>query len=131
MDPGLDLPLQRVFDRVELVSGAGDPEAGKLCVMSLVACLAGERHTDHPVCASPLIRAFAIPINDHMPHEVRQRLKPFAPRILGTNDRLDRERVEVLRRALAAEIFPYVSARWQASAGATCGSVPPSLDTAA
>jgi hypothetical protein len=31
MDPGLDLPLQRIFDRVELVSGAGDPDTGKLC----------------------------------------------------------------------------------------------------
>jgi hypothetical protein len=118
MDPGLDLPLQRVFDRVELVSGAGDPEAGELCVMSLVACLAGERHTDHPVCASPLIRAFAIPVNDHMPREVRQRLKPFAPRILGTNDGRDGERAEILRHALAEESFLQFAANWQASSGA-------------
>ena len=118
MDPGLDLPLQRVFDRVELVSGVGDPDTGKLCVMSLVACLAGERHTDRPVCASPLIRAFAIPVNDHMPREVRQRLKPFAPRILGTNDGRDGERAEILRHALAKEIFPQFAAKWQASSGA-------------
>lgn len=118
MDPGLDLPLQRVFDRVELVSGVGDPDSGKLCVMSLVACLAGERHTDHPVCASPLIRAFAIPVNDHMPYEVRQRLKPFAPRIRGTNDGQDGDRAEILRHALAEEILPCIATSSQASSGA-------------
>jgi len=116
MEPGLDLPLQRILDRVELVSGVGDPEAGKLCVMSLVAHLAGERHTDHPVCASSLIRAFAIPINDCMPSEVRQHLKPFAPRILGTNDGRDSERAEILCRALAMEILPRLAGR--ASSGA-------------
>ncbi len=60
----LDLRLQRAFDRIELVSGAGDPRAGTMCVMSFAAFLAGEAaHTDDPVGASRLIRAFAIPIN--------------------------------------------------------------------
>jgi hypothetical protein len=119
MKPGVDLPLQRVFDRVELVSGIGDPDAGKLCIMSLVACLAGERHTDHPSCASPTIRAFAIPVNDHMPRGVRQRLKLFAPRILGTNDGLDNGRAEILRRALTEELLPHAVAQWQASSDAS------------
>src|SRR4051812_27549143 len=117
MEPSLDLPLQRILDRVELVSGVGDPEAGKLCVMSLVAHLAGERHTDQPVSASPLIRAFAIPINDYMPREARQQLKPFAPRILGTNDGRDSERAEILCRALATEILPHLARSWQVSSG--------------
>jgi hypothetical protein len=107
----LELRLQRVLDRVELVEGAGDPGAGMMCVMSLVARLAGEGHTDDPRCASPVIRAFAVPVNDGMPREVRRRLKPFAPRILGTDDGLDRERAAVLRRALAEEILPRVAER--------------------
>jgi hypothetical protein len=111
----LELRLQRVLDRVELVQGAGDPAAGTMCVMSLVARLAGEGHTDRPRCASPLVREFAIPVNDHMPREARQRLKPFAPRILGTNDGLDRARAEVLRRVLAEVVVPKASGECQAA----------------
>jgi hypothetical protein len=98
----LDLRLQRALDRVELVSGTiGNPGDGRMCLMSLVAFLAGEEHTDAPGCASPLIQAFAVRINDSMPYEVRQRLKPFAPRIIGTNDGLDGVRAEVLCQILA------------------------------
>ncbi|MBV1799698.1 hypothetical protein [Siccirubricoccus sp. G192] len=114
----LDLRLQRVFDRVELVSGIGTPDLGQMCVMAFVAALAGEGHTDAPSCASQLIRAFAIPLNDHMPREARQRLKPFAPRILGTNDGLDAARAEVLRQVVAEEILPRTLEHRQAAPGA-------------
>jgi hypothetical protein len=102
----LDLRLSRALDRVELVTGLGTPSTGRMCVMSLVACLTGEGHTDRPSCASAVVRAFAIPLNDNMPTEVRQRLKAFAPRIIGTNDGLDMARAEILRRALVEEILP-------------------------
>jgi hypothetical protein len=107
----LDLRLERALERVDLVTGVGTRDAGRMCVMSLVACLAGEEHTDSPACASSLIRAFAIPLNDNMPHPVRQRLKPFAPRILGTQDGHDPLRAELLRRALAEEILPRLGGR--------------------
>ncbi len=107
----LDLRLERALGRVEIVTGAGTRDRGRMCVMSLVACLAGEEHTDSPGCASPLIRAFAIPLNDNMPDAVRQRLKPFAPRILGTADGMDAQRAELLRRALAEEILPKLDGR--------------------
>jgi hypothetical protein len=69
----LDLRLQRALDGVELVSGTiGNPSDGRMCLMSLVAFLAGEDHTDSPHCASPLIQAFAIRINDNMPYKARQ-----------------------------------------------------------
>ena len=98
--------LQRAFDRIELVSGSiGDPDEGRMCLMSLVAFLAGEPHSDAPGCASPLIQTFAVVINDHMPHGARQRLKPFAPRIIGTSDGFDRVRAEILRHALAEGIL--------------------------
>jgi hypothetical protein len=41
-----------------------------------------------------------------MPHMARQRLKPFAPRILGTQDGQDAVRAELLRQALSQEILP-------------------------
>src|SRR5215207_11085379 len=98
----LDPRLQRALDRVELVGGSiGNPGDGRMCLMSLVAFLAGEPHSDSPGCASPVIQAFAVLVNDHMPRAARQRLKPFAPRIIGTDDGLDRARAEVLREALA------------------------------
>ena len=103
----LDLRLQRALDRVELVGcSIGDPGQGRMCLMSLVAFLAGEPHSDAPGCASPLIQAFAVAANDHMPRAARQRLKPFAPRIIGTDDGFDRLRAAILRRALAEEIPP-------------------------
>jgi hypothetical protein len=99
--------LQRAFDRVELVGGSiGDPGQGRMCLMSFVAFLAGEPHSDSPGCASPLIQTFAVLVNDHMPHAARQRLKPFAPRIIGTNDGLDGVRAAVLLHALAEGGLP-------------------------
>ena len=103
---GPDLRLQRVLDSFELVSTIGEPDRGTACVMSLVAHLAGEGHTDRPGCVSPLVRDFVIPVNDHMPREARQRLKPFVPRLVGTNDGLDRARAEVLRRVLVEVVLP-------------------------
>jgi hypothetical protein len=98
--------IERLYERVRLVSGKGSRRHGRLCIMTFVALLAGERHTDAPETASPVIRHFAIALNDGMPDDERQRLKPFAPRIIGTRDARDEERVELLRRAMRDEIAP-------------------------
>lgn len=98
--------IERLYERVRLVRGKGGRRDGRLCIMSFVALLAGERHTDAPATASPIIRQFAITLNDGMPDEERQRLKPFAPRIIGTRDTRDGARVELLRRAMRDEIAP-------------------------
>ena len=91
---------------MELVGGSiGDPGQGRMCLMSLVAFLAGEPHSDSPGCASPLVQTFAVLVNDHMPRAARQRLKPFAPRIIGTDDGLDGARAAVLLHAFAEGIL--------------------------
>jgi hypothetical protein len=108
----VDRRLERLCERVTLVGGEGNRRRGELCVMSFVALLAGERHTDRPASASPLIRNLAIPVNDAMPQDARQHLKPFAARMVGSNDGRDQARVEVLRQALAAEILPRVRREW-------------------
>lgn len=102
--------MEHVLDRVQLVRGKGQRRKGHLCIMSLVALLAGERHTDAPITASPFIRHFAIALNDSMPESERERLKLFAPRILGTNDGLDAERVRLVQRAFAEEVAPRLHA---------------------
>ncbi len=106
----IDLELHRLYDRVRLVRGKGDRRSGGLCVMTFVALLAGERHTDAPSTASPVVRAFAISLNDAMPDIERQCLKVFAPRIVGTADGFDPGRAEVLRRVMQREVFPRVCA---------------------
>ena len=101
-----DPRLERVCEDVELVRGTGNPLLGRLCVMSFVAYLAGDCHTDRPRCASPVIRSMAVLINDQMPPATRQRLTVFAPRIIGTDDGLDDVRVKILARAVFKEILP-------------------------
>lgn len=112
----VDLDLQRLYDRIHLVRGKGDRRSGGLCIMTFVALLAGERHTDAPATASPLVRQFAVVLNDAMPDTRRQTLKPFAPRIIGTADGFDPGRAAVLRHAMQREIFPRIISDLQESA---------------
>lgn len=56
------------------------------CAMEVVAWLAGLGHTDAPSCASPVLREFTISLNDNWNTVQRQKLIPFLPRMVGTND---------------------------------------------
>jgi hypothetical protein len=103
-----NLEMERLFQGVRLVRGKGDRRSGTACIMTFVALLAGDRHTDAPSTASPLVRQFAIVLNDSMPDTERQRLKPFAPGIVGTADGFDPGRAAVLRQAMQKEVFPRV-----------------------
>lgn len=98
--------LERLFDRVELIRGRGDRRSNRLCIMTFVALLAGEGHSDDPRTASPFIRNFAVRLNDSLPDEQRQQLKFFAPRIVATRDDCDNLRAETVRSAFAQEILP-------------------------
>lgn len=111
----VDQRLERLYEQVELVKGAGDPRRGKFCVMSFVAFLAGEGHSDRPAAASPLLRELAVRVNDALPRNTRQKLKPFVPRIIGTNDGCDAERATMLRNAAEAEILPRICTDFLAS----------------
>lgn len=101
-----DISHQRLYDSIELVPGVGNRSDNELCVMSLVALLAGENHTDRPQAACPVIATFAININDGIDCDARQTLKPFAPRIIGTRDGLARRRAWVLTNAILGEVLP-------------------------
>lgn len=60
-----------------------DPDAG-LCVMEAAAWVAGEPHSDHPACVSPVLATFMRRWNDDLDDEGRQKLKAFVPRAIGT-----------------------------------------------
>jgi hypothetical protein len=61
------------------------PEDGR-CAMEWVSHLAGEPHSDHPRCVSPVLRAFCTTLNDSLEDEPRQRLRPYLTRTIGTSD---------------------------------------------
>jgi hypothetical protein len=107
--------VEALCERAQLVAGLGDPQEGRFCVMSLVAYLASEPASDAPRSASPVIRAFVIPVNDGMPCATRQRLKPFAPRIIGTRDGHDDTRATLLCRADMEELLPQLARRREAT----------------
>ncbi|MDP9133595.1 MAG: hypothetical protein M3N56_02075 [Actinomycetota bacterium] len=66
--------------------------------MEWVALIAGEAHSDHPRCASPVLGAFARAWNDALDDHDRQRLRPALARVIGTaRDGRDEERAR--RRA--------------------------------
>ena len=72
------------LDEIELRKGGHSSFDDGVCAMELVAWLAGEPHSDHPKCASPVLTRFAMSWNDALDDEGRQKLKPLLPRIVGT-----------------------------------------------
>jgi len=68
------------------------PQDGR-CAMEWVSYLAGEPHTDEPVCVSPVLRAMCIALNDGLDLAPRQRLRSYLTRTIGTaHDGLDEQR---------------------------------------
>jgi hypothetical protein len=66
-----------------------------MCVMEAVSYLAGEAHSDHPTCASPVITPLAIWVNDSCSDELRNELLRDLPwRIVGTkaSEEIERQR---------------------------------------
>ena len=59
------------------------PRDGR-CAMEWVSYLAGEPHSDEPICVSPVLRAMCIALNDGLEFEPRQRLRPYLTRTIGT-----------------------------------------------
>ena len=104
--PVPDFAVQRLYDSVDLVNRVGDRSRHQLCVMSLVALMAGERHSDRPECACPVITAYAIKLNDALDDATRQRLKPFAPRIIGTRDGYGAERARFIVGRILRDVVP-------------------------
>ena len=68
------------------------PDDGR-CAMEWVSLLAGEPHSDAPRCVSPVVRGLCVALNDGLPDDRRQRLRPYLARTIGTaGDGLDEQR---------------------------------------
>ena len=97
------------LDDLDLLDGSHSPEqfGRAMCVMEAAAWVAGEPHTDHPRCVSPVLTGYMIRLNDRWDHEKRQTLKPYIPRLIGTaNDGQDDARLRIARTALLVDILP-------------------------
>lgn len=83
------------LDNIVLRRGAHPSPGDGTCVTEAVAFVAGEPHSDHPACLSPVLGAFLRSRNDGLPsdEERDRRLKRFVPRVIGTaGDGHDEER---------------------------------------
>jgi hypothetical protein len=80
-------------DKYFLSNGSHGSRESGLCAMEWVAYIAGEDHTDAPECVSPVLRTFAIAVNDRWDDVQRQKLRPYLARCIGTaGDGRDQER---------------------------------------
>ena len=67
-----------------LAHGAHQTADEGRCAMEWVAYLAGEKHSDQPVCVSPVLRRYCISLNDRLGDDERQKLRPYLARTIGT-----------------------------------------------
>src|SRR5581483_222147 len=67
-----------------LAHGAHQTADEGRCAMEWVAYLAGEKHSDQPVCVSPVLRRYCISLNDRLGDDERQKLLPYLARTIGT-----------------------------------------------
>jgi hypothetical protein len=66
-----------------------------VCVVELASAIAGEKFSDRPRCVCPVIAALLRAWNDRVSYKDRQRLAPYASRIVDTRSS---HRVTALRR---------------------------------
>ena len=80
-------------DTITLARGAHEDRSDGLCLLEAVAWFAGESHSDHPACVSPVVAAYGRHLNDVLPDESRRLLIPFIPAMSHTaGDGLDKAR---------------------------------------
>ncbi len=72
------------LDTLVLRSGAHPSASDGVSLMEAVSALAGEPWSNSPSCTSPVLAAYARSLNDWLPDQVRQRLKAYIPRLVGT-----------------------------------------------
>ncbi|MEO6595589.1 MAG: hypothetical protein ABIP94_12625 [Planctomycetota bacterium] len=85
--------MQRLIDQLPLQRGAHASRDDGMCAMEMVAWLAGEAHSDEPVCSCPVLSAFVRACNDAMTDEARNRhLRPLVPLLVNTRGKAAAER---------------------------------------
>ncbi len=86
-----------IFERRDnpyLRAGSHKEGEKQFCLLEAVAYIAGEPHSDHPKCVSPVLGAFGRALNDALPEDRRQELRPLIEPLVGTagNPEVDQRR---------------------------------------
>jgi hypothetical protein len=71
---------------VRLHIGSHEPDSGRMCLMEAAAALAGEEHSDEPLCVSRFLADYGRLVNDSLYMAERQQLVALIPALLGTAD---------------------------------------------
>ena len=81
------------------------PDEG-VCIVELASIMGGEEFTDRPRCVCPVIGAFLRGWNDRAGYVDRQRLYPYASRVVGTGGyrRISRIRRDLCLRWAGADL---------------------------
>jgi hypothetical protein len=81
------IDLNRLVNR-PLMHGSHDSQDAGMCAMEMVAYIAGEKHSDQPQCACPVLTKFVVAFNDGLrSDEERDRLlRPVLVRLVGTRN---------------------------------------------
>jgi hypothetical protein len=74
-------------DAVRLDPGAHRSPRDGVCLLELASLMARERFSDRPRCVCVVIAAFLRDWNDRSGHAQRQRLRPYAGRVVGSRAR--------------------------------------------
>ena len=102
----LDTAVMPDGTAVRLAPGAHSSQHEGVCVVELASVIAGEEFSDRPSCVCPLIGAFLRGWNDRASHVQRQRLSPYAARIVGSrsNRRVTRQRRDICLEWAGADL---------------------------
>jgi hypothetical protein len=72
------------IESLHLAPGSHSSPREGVCVVELASLMAGEKFSDHPRCVCDVIAAFLRSLNDRVGHSERQRLRPYAGRVVGS-----------------------------------------------
>jgi hypothetical protein len=93
--------------KYDLRRGNTDHPGNDACLYDAAKWITCGEIGDDPPCACPVIRAYAIGLNDMLPDDQRQRLKPFILRVANNRDpESEPARAEYLIRRAAGVILP-------------------------
>ena len=90
------------LEGITLKAGGHDSRAAGVCAMEAVAWLAGEKHSDQPSCACPVIASFMRNWNDNIKDDTTRTnlLRPLLPLLVGSRST---KAVELRRSYLALD----------------------------
>ena len=81
--------------------------ADGMCVMEMVSFLAGEKWSEYPACASPIVSQYCQVVNDNITQAGRDKLQRYVPRLIGTESpEHEKDRAEYLAWAAIKILAP-------------------------